>query len=131
MPNPSPFFPSFHLCKNHPLPVPCCEKMHLLWLIFFTFSSLKILIKKTCLYIYVRNDDLFFQAKKHCVLDLSINITCLNKLCWSLSSKQIIKKLFKKQDSNELSKETDEESSEESLNSNSGNTTIIFKFGFY
>ena len=26
----------------------------------------------------------FFQAKKQCVMDLSINIKCLNKLCWAL-----------------------------------------------
>ena len=79
----------FHLCKNHPplpLPAPCCEKCitpHPLFTI--QISSLKILIKKTCLYYYYFHeptDDLFcLQAKKHCVLDLSINITCLNKLC--------------------------------------------------
>ncbi len=36
----------------------------------------------------------FFQAKKHCVLDLSINISCLNKLCWSFYVRIIIPKLI-------------------------------------
>ncbi len=58
------------------LPGPCCEKMHL-----YFFSSLKILIKRTFLYFYEPTDDLSFQAKKHCVLKLSINISCLNKMC--------------------------------------------------
>ena len=43
----------------------------------------KILIKKACLYFYEPTYDLFFQAKKHCVIELTINITCLNKLYWS------------------------------------------------
>ncbi len=32
-------------------------------------------------YSYEPSDDLFFQAKKHCVLDLPKDITCLNRLC--------------------------------------------------
>ena len=84
MPTPSTCLQIFIYAKitPPPLPVPCCEKYIPPHLIFnIQISSLKILIKKTCLYFYEPTDDLFFQAKKHCVLDLSINITCLNKLC--------------------------------------------------
>ena len=88
MPTPSPFLQIFIYAKitPPPLPAPYCEKCITCHPLFnIQISSLKILIKKTCLYYYYFHeptDDLFcLQAKKHCVLDLSINITCLNKLC--------------------------------------------------
>ena len=73
--------------KSPPSPPSSCPLLreNAYWLLFF--SNLKILIKKTCLYFYEPTDDLFFQAKKHSVLDLSINISWLNKLCWSLYGK--------------------------------------------
>ncbi len=44
-------------------------------------------VLKSMSFFYEPSDDFFFQAKKPCVLNFSINITCLNILCWSLWSK--------------------------------------------
>ena len=81
MPNPS-LFSSLYMQKSPPyiFMSPAGRKNASYSLTYFLLVTKKYSLKQH--YLYKPTDDLFiFQAKKHCVLDLSINITCLSKLC--------------------------------------------------